>query len=157
VGLDALHIPTHPQGENNMNDRFDPKFGSVVALGPFSVSNLTAGQSNTDLTLAGTSTTTPMLKAGSVLGVGLNASADVTAGSVIARAHKASTEFAQSGYPAATLDTTNVRASYGTCRPGLIRFAAGDKLGISVTTDATWAPTNTNDLDAFLYVVLDPD
>ena len=140
-----------------MSDRFDTKFGQMVALGPFSVSNLTAGASNTDLTLAGTSTTQPMPRAGSVIAVGVNSSADVTAGSVIARVHKDSTEFAQSGYPAATLDTTNPRGSYGTCRPNLIRFAAGDKLGISVTSDATWAPTNTNDLDAMLYVVFDPE
>ncbi len=56
------------------------------------------------------------------------------------------------GFKTASLDN----ASNSIKESGVIRFDAGDKLGVSLTTDATWAPTNTNDITAFLYVVYDP-
>jgi hypothetical protein len=140
-----------------MGDTFDPKFGALVPIGPFIDANVTASQTNEDMTISiGATGTITMPFAGSVVGLTLEASAAVTAGSIIGRVHKSSTEFAQTGYPAPTLNTTNSLGSYATCRPGLIRFAAGDKLGVSLTSDATWAPTNTNDVTAMLYVVYDP-
>lgn len=138
-----------------MADYLDPKFGSVVALGPFIDANVTASQSNEDMTISiGATSTLTMVAAGSVVGLTIDSSTAVTAGSIIGKVHKSSTEY--SNTPTPTLDTTNTTGSYGKVRPGAIRFAAGDKLGVSLTTDATWAPTNTNDITAVLYVVYDP-
>lgn len=139
-----------------MADTFSPKFGNVVAL-PFKVANAVASQTNVDLSNDGGNTTYVMPHAGSVIGLSVRASADVTAGAVAFRGHSASTEFATTGYPAPALESvTNTNASYATIAPGAIRFAAGAKLGVSYTSDATMAPTNTNDFDCLLFVAFDP-
>ena len=138
-----------------MTDQFNPKHGPVTAI-PFAKSNLTTGESNTDLVLAGTGTLVCAPKAGSVVGLSLRATAAITAGTITARTHKAGTEFAETGYPSAVLSST-ARESYAVVRPRALRFAAGDTLGLSVTTTTTLDPTDTNDVDALLFVVFDPD
>lgn len=138
-----------------MADKFDPKFGNVVALGPFTAADITTGASNQDLALAQGGVQISAPQAGSVVGISLQAAvAQPGAGSITAKAHKASTEV--SGGPEPALDATNMDASYATSRPGAVRFAAGDKLGISVTSTTTLTPTNTVHVEAVLYVVFDP-
>lgn len=59
-----------------MGSKFvDPKFGSVVAI-PFSKSNAVTQASNVDLVLAGGNTLAVMPFAGSVIGLGVRASAE---------------------------------------------------------------------------------
>jgi hypothetical protein len=137
-----------------MGDTLDPKFGNAVALGPFTAANVTTGAADQDLALASAGTTITMLGAGSVIGLSLEPVGTVTGGSITAKVHKASTELANT--PAPVSDETNTLGTYATKRPGMVRFAAGDKLGVSVSSTTTLAPTNTVDVAAVLYVVYDP-
>lgn len=136
-----------------MADYFDPKFGAVVPF-QFTVQNATTNGSNTDLSASADSTTVVMPYGGSVVGFSVGSSANVTAGTATFRAHKASTEFAMDGYPSAVLNSTNSNATYATVRPGVLTFAAGEKVGVSVSTSTDMAPSNTNDFIATLFVQL---
>ena len=142
-----------------MGDEYNAgKYGAIVAF-QFSVSNLVASQTNTDLALAGAGTLVTMPKAGSVIGISARATAAVTAGTMSVRAHKDGTEFAQSGYPNPSFASTAgiSQESHASIRPGVLTFSADEGVGISYTSDATIAPTNTNDLDAVLFVQFDPN
>lgn len=138
-----------------MSDNFDSKkFGSIVAI-PFSKANLTTGESNTDLALAGGTADFIAPVAGSIVGISA-ACAAITAGTITLKPHKASTEYAEVGTPAPVLNATNdVGGSYASVRPNALSFAAGDRLGISATTTTTLDPTNTLDVDAVLFIQLD--
>lgn len=139
-----------------MADYFDKKFGAHFCI-PFGKANATTGESNTDLSVPGSGQGTLWVApcAGSIIGISGMVNASVTAGTVTLRAHSNSTEEAETGYPAPAISSA-AQASYATCAPGVIRFAAGDKLGISMTTTTTLDPTDSLDVDAFLYVVVDP-
>ena len=137
-----------------MGDTFDPKFGNAVALGPFTAANVTTGAADQDLALATVGTTITMIGAGSVIGLTLEPYGTVTGGSITAKVHKAGTELANS--PAPVSNETNTLGTYATARPGEVRFAAGDKLGVSVSATTTLAPTNTVEVAAVLYVMYDP-
>ena len=138
-----------------MADTFNAgKFGAIVAI-PFKVIDAVASQTNVDMSLAAGGTLATMPMAGSVVGVSIGSSANITAGSATFKAHKASTEFPQTEAPAVLMNATNSNANSATVRPGAIRFAANDRLGVSYSSDATLAPTNTNDFDAVLWVQLD--
>ena len=138
-----------------MADYFDgKKFGSILAFGPYTRDNITASQSNVDLTYAQANYVI-MPADGRVVGISIYANAAATAGTCTVRAHKASTEMAASGYPAPVLNATTSQVSYATVRPGAVTFSAGDKLGLSIVTDATWSPA-TLELDGWLFVQLDP-
>jgi hypothetical protein len=138
-----------------MANEFDTKHGNMVAI-PFAKANAVTNQSNTDIALAGGNTIFVAPKAGSVVGLSVNASAALTAGTLSVRAHKDGTEFAQSGYPNPEL-TSSAQESYASVRPRALTFSAGEGLGVSYTSSTTLDPTNTNDIDAILYVVFDPD
>ena len=143
-----------------MADTYDAgKYGAVIAL-PFGVANAVTAQTNTDLTFSDATYNNTLYVppvGGSVVGISVRASAAVTVASAIFRAHKDGTEFAQTGYPAPTLDTTNASESYVSIRPGVLTFAAGEGLGVSYTSTTNMAPTNTNDFAAVLHVQLDPN
>lgn len=130
------------------------RHGAIVQIG-FSKANATTGLSAADMTCE-QDTLVTALHGGSVIGIALHSNADVTAGTLTARAHKAGTEFSQSGYPAPVLDTTNAANSYATVTPGSLTFDAGDTLGISLTTTTTLDPTNSADIDAWLIVHYNP-
>jgi len=135
-----------------MGDSFDSKkFGSIVALGPFTQENVTSTQTNADLAY-GQATLAAMPYAGSVIGVSALLNGAVTGGTCIVRAHKAGTEFAEYGYPSATLSSA-ASTSYGTAVPGAVTFSAGDRLGLSITTGTTYTP-ETAELDGWLFVQL---
>jgi hypothetical protein len=140
-----------------MATEFDSKkFGAFLAI-PFTLTNATTGNSNTDLLVAGGAGTVFCAPAsGSVVGVSA-ATAAITAGTITLTPHSAGTEFAVAGTPTAVLSSAfDTNGTQGTTYPGLVRFAAGDTLGISATTTTTLNPTNTLDVDAFLFVQLDP-
>ena len=137
-----------------MADEFNPKSGPVVPF-VFHKTNLTTGEANADLLAQdGIGTLAIMPKAGSVVGITLNASGAITAGTITASAHASSTEYANTPAPVAS---SAAQSSYAVTRPRNIRFAAGDKLGVSVSTTTTLDPTNTEDVTAYLFVVFDPD
>jgi hypothetical protein len=142
-----------------MGDEFNAgKYGAIVPL-QFGVLNAVTNQTATDLGEPSVAANTlyVMPKSGSVVGISVQSSAAVTAGSATFRAHKDGTEFAQSGYPAPVLDTTNPSQSYASIRPGVLTFSAGEGLGISYASLDTMAPTNTNDFSATLFVQFDPN
>ena len=136
---------------------FHEKYGPVVAIGPFTVANLDTALTNTDLVVGQAGVTLAGMPAkGSVVGVSLAGNAEPSAGTVIASIHNAGTEIV--GGPTATIDSvTNTLHSAGlvtTARQHT--FAAGARLGVSVTTTTTLAAT-TIEFDAWLYVRFDPD
>ena len=142
-----------------MGDEFNAgKYGAICAL-QFSAANITASQTNTDLVLTGGNTLVTMPYAGSVIGISVRLTAAVTAGTLSLRAHKDGTEFAHSGYPNPSLASTAgiSQESYASIRPGVLTFSADEGVGLSYTSDATMAPTNTNDIDAVLFVQFDPN
>ncbi len=142
-----------------MSDQFDAgKFGAIVAL-QYGVANLVTSKTNENLVAADVSGNTLLVapKSGSVVGISVQSSAEVTTDSIIAKAHKDGTEFAQTGAPAPTLDTTNTQQSFAAIRPGVLTFAAGEGLGVSYTTTTDVVPTNTNDIAVTLFVQLDPN
>ena len=138
-----------------MGDEFNSKHGSVIAI-PFYKTNLTTGESNTDMVLPSAGTLHTMPKAGSVVGISLRCTAAITAGTITGRVHSGGTEIATAGYPTAVLGSAST-GSYGTVRAGALTFSAGDALGISVTTTTTLDATDSLDIDGLLFVVLDPD
>ena len=138
-----------------MADTFNAgKFGAVVGI-PFLVANATASQTNVDLTQGAGGSLATMPAPGNILGISVGASANVTAGSLTFSAHRASTELTETEAPTVKLDATNSNANSATVRPGAIRFAKNARIGVSYTSDATLAPTNTDDFDAILWVQLD--
>jgi hypothetical protein len=140
-----------------MVDELKTVVGNVVGL-PFTLANLTTGESNSDMKTAGSiaGTVHIMPKAGSIVAIAAGSAASITAGTITLRAHSNSTEQATEGYPAPVLSSA-AQQSYATVRARAIRFAAGDKLGVSLTTTTTLDPTNTLDVDAVLYVQFDND
>lgn len=138
-----------------MADYFDSKkFGSVVAIGPFTAANVTTGASNADLAF-GQQTVVVMPEDGSIVGISACVNAAVTAGTITVRAHKAGTELAASGYPAPVISSAATE-SYATVRPGAVTFSAGDRLGLSIASTTTLNPTNSLEVDGFLFVQLNP-
>lgn len=127
--------------------------GRVVAIS-FKIANATTGESNTDLTRDSGASLWVAPQAGSIVGIGAACSAAITAGSATFRAHSASTEIADASYPAPVCSSA-ARHTYAVIRERALTFAAGDALGISVTTTTTLDATNTLDFDADLYVKFD--
>jgi acyl-CoA synthetase (NDP forming) len=131
------------------------KFGSVVCV-PFTLTNATTGNSNTDLKVAGGENTLFVAPtSGSIIAITAACQA-LTAGTITLTAHKASTEFTQAGMPVAELSSTaDTNGAVATAETGAVRFAAGDTLGISAVSTTTLNPTNTADVEAFLFIQLD--
>lgn len=139
-----------------MSDTYDvKKHGAIIAI-PFSKANLTTGASNEDLGLGGGGTTFVAPRSGSVVGISASCAA-ITAGTITLTPHSDSTEIAVQGTPIPALTSDNdTNGTYVNARPGAITFAAGARLGISATTTTTLNPTNTLDVDATLFVQLNP-
>ncbi|MBK8434125.1 MAG: hypothetical protein IPL28_23815 [Chloroflexi bacterium] len=138
-----------------MADTFNAdKFGSFLTI-PFSKTNLTTGASNEDLLLGSGSTLFVAPAAGSVVALSSRSAAAITAGTITIKTHAAGTEHTQAAAPTNALSSA-AQVHYDTAAPGLVSFAAGDTLGISVTTTTTLDPTNTLDVDGFLFVQFNP-
>jgi hypothetical protein len=89
-----------------------------------------------------------MAFAGEVLAVSVDLSAAATAGSLAVGVTKGGTE------AAATVQTLTTAAAATKAFPrGTMTFAAGDKLGVEITTSATWDGT-TADLVVTVLVAL---
>jgi hypothetical protein len=143
-----------------MGDEFDAgKYGAIVAL-QFGVANAVTEKTAEDLTTADASavnTLVTMPKAGSVVGITVDASAEVTAGTVTFAAQKDGTEFAQSGFPNPGLSTTYTNKTYASIRPGVLTFSAGEAVGVSYTSSTDMEPTDSNDFSVLVLVQFDPN
>jgi hypothetical protein len=87
--------------------------------------------------------------AGSVVGIGINLSAAATAGQLTVGVTLDGTEQA-----ASTQTITTAQAATAVIPQESIRFAAGAKVGVEITTNAGWDAT-TADLAVIVYVLLD--
>lgn len=142
-----------------MSDSYDSKkFGSIVSI-PFAKTNVTTGAANEDMLLGSALATSVYIppRPGSIVGISA-ATAAITDGGIQIKAHRASAELTEAGAPSVTLNATNdTNGTFANVRPGAIRFAAGDPIGLSLSATTTGLnPTNTLDVDAFLHVQLDP-
>lgn len=141
-----------------MSDTFDSgKHGAIFAI-PFATSNVTTQAANQDMVLAsGLATGYVAPRSGSIVGISAACGA-ITAGGIALKPHKASTEYAVAATPAPVLGADNdTNGTYANARPGALRFAAGDTIGISLSATTTALdPTNALDVDAFLHIQLDP-
>lgn len=140
-----------------MADFFNPKHGSLVALA-FRAENVDTGQTNVDMEpVAQVTTLYTMPYAGSIVGLSVKASGNVTAGTVAFQPHNGSTEYAQNSSLLTTLTTAagSSNKGYSTVRPGVLTFAAGDGIGVSLSSATNLAAT-TVDYNVELYVMLDP-
>lgn len=107
--------------------------------------NLTLSQANLGLVVPAGYKFHPLLLSGS-------SNADLTAGTATFKVTDDDTELVNG--PQAALSDTVQRAA-GVQRVGAQPIAAGHQVGVSVTTDASYAPV-TADLDAILVGVLTP-
>lgn len=139
-----------------MSDTFDvKKHGAIIAI-PFSKANITTGAANEDLALGGAGTLFVAPRSGSIVAISASCAA-ITAGTITLTPHSAGTELAVTGMPQPVLSSAaDTNGTYATARPGAVTFAAGATLGISVTSTTTLDPTNTLDVDAVLFVQLNP-
>lgn len=135
-----------------MANELDYTYGLPVTL-IMSVAN-PAASATTDLTLpqGGTGFVVPTGYEFHPMCLSASSNADLTAGSAIFKVIDNGTELSKG--PMATLSDTVQRAS-GVQRPDASPIAAGHVVGISVTTDGTYAPV-TADVDAILIGVLLP-
>ena len=139
-----------------MGGKFDTIHGPTLAI-PFTFTNATTGESDSDFTFAGgAGSLVPQPVAGSVVGVGIRASAAITAGTMTVKVHKDGTEYPDESAPAPALDS-DAQESYASVRPSVLTFAAGEAVGLSLTTTTTLDATNTLDIDGLLYIQLDPN
>ena len=87
--------------------------------------------------------------AGSVVGISVDLSAAASAGQLTVGATIGGTEAA-----ATTQTITTATAARAVFQADAVRFVAGDKLGVEITTNAGWNAT-TADLAVIVYVLLD--
>jgi len=86
--------------------------------------------------------------AGSVVGISVDLSAAATAGQLTVGVTIGGTEKA-----ATTQTITTAQAARAVFQQDAVRFVAGDKLGVEITTNAGWDAT-TADLAVIVYVLL---
>lgn len=140
-----------------MAQLFNPKFGAVVAIGPFFVANLDTALTNTDLVHGQAGQTLEVMPAaGTVVGLSVTPSDGPSAGTATFSVHSGGTELTNG--PTATINSTgNSGGAYGLANSAREHtFAAGAKLGISATTSTNLAAT-TVDYNVTMYVRFDPD
>ena len=134
-----------------MSDYFDAwKWGAVVPF-HFYVMNLATTQAGLNLNVnTGTSTGITRPYAGSVVGITVSCNAAITTDVATFHAHK---NGSTSGLTlcAAVINGTNSTGSYATIAPHQLKFAAGDRIGLAVTSGDAFAPA-TVDVDGVLWV-----
>ncbi len=81
-----------------------------------------------------------MAKLGSAIGISIASNAARTAGTLTVDVTVNGTAIGLQ----AVLDGTNTQYHYATQAGGLDTFVAGDRLGVKITTDGTWAPTTAD-------------
>ena len=123
-----------------------------VILGPFGDDGVAASQSNAQLTLLPlTNDGVVMPKAGYVVGIAWTLTAAATAGSLTIGVSIDGTENTDT-----TQTVSTAQEGYASWRSGDVapRFAAGEQIGVEITTDASWDAT-TADLAVWVFVVFE--
>lgn len=117
-------------------------------VGPFRQDNVAVSQTNVDLELAAVGGPVEFVagQGGKVVGLVARSNADLTAGTATFRATLAGTE---AGDATAILSDTVQQIVVSFDTP--VAFSAGDALGVSITTDGSFAPI-TADVQAYLLV-----
>ena len=138
-----------------------PVFEQIAARGQivpllFVQDNVAASQTDVQLNIQEVASAAALLIdgltmpwAGSVVGISVNLSAAATAGQLTAGASIDGTESATTRQTITT--ATAARAVF---QADAVRFVAGDKLGVEITTSGTWDAV-TADLAVIVYVLLD--
>lgn len=125
----------------------------TIAIGPFADDGVAASQSNVQLTIAGALANdgVVMPRPGWVVGMSIDLSAAASAGSMTVGVTVNGTENASTTQTITTATEAYPRWSPRDVAP---RFAAGDNIGVEITTDSSWNAT-TADLVVYLYVVFE--
>lgn len=111
--------------------------------------NVAASQTAVVLALPSTRTEVPMVTGGSVIGIVVYSNAARAAGTLTVDATINGTVTGLQ----AVLDGTNTQTDTGTQAVGTDTFTAGQRIGVKITTDGSWAPT-TADIDVAVLVSL---
>lgn len=124
----------------------------VVMLGGFYDTDVAASQSDVQLKVAGSANGEGIVMpcAGYVIGITGSLSAAGSAGSLTVGVSIDGTEDTDTTQTVTT--ATEIRAKFDTGDG--VRFAAGEQVGVEITTSADWNGT-TSDLDVQVWVVLE--
>jgi len=115
--------------------------GYATELGPWTQDNVPAAQAAVALQLyGGTRTSRLVVRPGSILGIVVRSSEARTAGTLTVEATKNDVGTGLT----ATLDATNVTVKATVQAKDADAFAAGDEIGVTITTSADWAPTTAD-------------
>lgn len=129
-------------------DDLDALFRAVPQNFAFMQDDVAANQSAVALVVSGaTPTEITMPKPGHILGISIASNAARSAGTLTVDVTKDGTVQTVQ----AILDGTNTQYHYGTVDRGSKEFSAGDRIGVKITTDASWAPT-TADIIVTVFV-----
>jgi len=124
---------------------------NVVNVGPFFDTDVAASQTNAQLLRGGSAAGDEWVApcAGRIVYLTAHLSAAATAGSLTAGASIGGTEDADT-----TITITTAATGYKQVARDLAKFAAGDSIGVEITTDGDWNGT-TADLDVDIGVLLE--
>lgn len=111
--------------------------------------NVAASQAAVALVIANARTEIPMPVGGSIVGIAVWSNAARTAGTLTV---DATIDGTVTGCQA-VLDGTNTQTDTGSQAAGLDLFTPGQRIGVKITTDGSWAPT-TADIDVAVLVAL---
>lgn len=132
----------HAHGTGYLPNAHHPQYESRVPLGSWVQDNVAISQTAVTLGLLGDATRTALsrVRAGSVTGVVVRSNEACTAGT-------ATVEVTINGTGTgltAQLNTTDTLFKVATQAAGLDTYAAGDQIGVIITTSADWAPTTAD-------------
>jgi hypothetical protein len=118
----------------------------------FDDTNVAASQTNTAMSGLGASSEGDYIPFPfSVVGIGVRANADCTAGSFTA---EAMIDGVGTGLTA-VIDTTNPRQKGTTQAAGLDAVTAGGRIGCRYTTTAGFLPTGSTEYEVYIYLLVD--
>lgn len=124
---------------------------SSTLLHQWTQDNVAAAQTEVALTLnGGVRTEITMPRPGHIVGISIRSNAARSAGSL-------SVEPTLDGFVAglaAVLDATDTQTATARQDPGIDTFTAGQRIGVKLSSDGSWAPT-TADVDVAVEVILD--
>lgn len=126
---------------------------SQIFVGPFVQANIAAGQTNVDLSFGGYTEGVPMPRAGYLVAASVRLTEARSADTATINPTIGGVELAQTGLQL-VLDGTSTQTDYATVAYAAhanYLFAAGDLIGMSITTGGSWAPT-TSDCICQLFV-----
>lgn len=116
-------------------------------VGPFTILNLGASQTDAAVTSLGGNIYLTMCRAGSITGVSVSMTVAGAGSNMVIDIWKSPSEY----ITAAVTIAPGATSGYVTFAKDLYPFNAGDKLSVRATTDGSWSATTT-DIDAYIEV-----